>query len=175
MRTLYTIGYEGTDIQRFIDTLVAVGVETVADVRAVPISRKKGFSKHKLSAALADRGIAYRHFPELGDPKPGRDAAKSGRMSEFESIYRSHLRSAAAIDGLIALRALAGESATCLLCFERDPKSCHRSLIARELHSCDMASFDLFGDEPNRYVRNAHALPSGRARQSDPAPQPALR
>ncbi|WP_372425042.1 DUF488 domain-containing protein [Salinarimonas chemoclinalis] len=175
MHTLFTIGYEGTDIDRFIETLIIVGIETVADVRAVPVSRKKGFSKNKLCIALAERGIAYRHFPELGDPKPGREAARSGRMCEFESIYRAHLGTAGAIEGLRALRSLASCTATCLLCFERDPRNCHRSMIAHELRSCNISSFDLFGDEPNRYVRHAHALPSGRARESDSAPQPQIR
>jgi uncharacterized protein (DUF488 family) len=46
MTTLYTIGYEGTDIDRFVATLKAVGVQLLADVRALPLSRKRGFSKN---------------------------------------------------------------------------------------------------------------------------------
>jgi uncharacterized protein (DUF488 family) len=45
MTQIYTIGYEGTDIERFVRTLKIVGVEQPVDVRAVPLSRKKGFSK----------------------------------------------------------------------------------------------------------------------------------
>jgi hypothetical protein len=41
MTTLYTIGYEGTDIDRFVATLKAVGVHLLADVRALPLSRKR--------------------------------------------------------------------------------------------------------------------------------------
>jgi hypothetical protein len=49
-KTLYTIGYEGADVDRFLATLADAGVATVADVRAVALSRKKGFSKNQLRA-----------------------------------------------------------------------------------------------------------------------------
>src|SRR6476660_5008483 len=89
--TVYTIGYEGTDIERFIATLKAVGVKTLADVRAVALSRKKGFSKSALRARLEDEGIGYSHFVELGDPKPGREAARAGRYEAFRKVYTRHL------------------------------------------------------------------------------------
>jgi uncharacterized protein (DUF488 family) len=41
MTIIYTLGYEGTDVQQFITTLLRAGVKVVADVRAVPLSRKK--------------------------------------------------------------------------------------------------------------------------------------
>src|SRR5690606_1075350 len=78
MSVVYTIGYEGTDINRFVATLKAAAVKRVADVRAVALSRKKGFSKKSLSARLEAEGIEYLHFIDLGDPKPGREAAKAG-------------------------------------------------------------------------------------------------
>ena len=92
MPRLFTIGYEGTDIDRFVETLKIVGVEVVADVRAVALSRKKGFSKSALSARLMADGMEYLHFVELGDPKPGRDAARAGLYDEFRKIYRRHLK-----------------------------------------------------------------------------------
>ena len=80
MSVLFTVGYEGTDIERFVKTLKAVGIRRLADVRAVAVSRKPGFSKRRLSDRLADEVIEYIHFVELGDPKPGRDAARSGKL-----------------------------------------------------------------------------------------------
>ena len=62
MSVVFTVGYEGTDIDRFVRTLKAAGVERLADVRAVAASRKAGFSKTKLSARLADEGIEYFAF-----------------------------------------------------------------------------------------------------------------
>lgn len=91
MKTVYTIGYEGTDIERFVKTLTAVGIEAVADVRAVPLSRKKGFSKNALQEHLEKAGIKYLAMQQLGDPKEGREAAKAGDYDRFRSIYSGHV------------------------------------------------------------------------------------
>lgn len=149
--TVYTIGYEGTDIDRFVATLKAVGVNLVADVRAVAISRKKGFSKTALRSRLALEGIGYQHFVALGDPKPGRDAARAGRHAEFARIYSSHIRGAEAMQALDLLGLVACDQVTCLLCFERDPKDCHRSIVAMKLQRQGLDCFNLYGDMPRRY------------------------
>ena len=133
MGMIFTIGYEGMDIDRFVRTLKVSGVRQVADVRAVAVSRKPGFSKKRLDARLAAEGIRYRHFVSLGDPKPGREAARAGNFEAFRAIYGTHLDSAPAQDGLRCLAAAVREAPTCLLCFERDPKTCHRSLVAQEV------------------------------------------
>jgi uncharacterized protein (DUF488 family) len=162
MSVVYTIGYEGTDIDRFVATLKAVGVRRLADVRALPLSRKKGFSKNKLAERLVAEGIAYLPFRQLGDPKPGRDAARAGQYDKFRAIYGAHLESQEARDSLDELLTVADEEPTCLLCFERDPETCHRSIVAREL---GLQVFDLYGDDPDRYVRNAAAVPRHNPRQ----------
>jgi uncharacterized protein (DUF488 family) len=159
MQYLYTIGYEGTDIELFVSTLKAVGVQRLADVRAVPLSRKRGFSKRSLSARLEAEGIEYLPFQPLGDPKPGRDAARAGRYDLFRAIYTKHLDSEDAKSSLRTLAAAAEERATCLLCFERDPATCHRSIVAQQLTDYGFEVFDLFGDRPEKYGRNAHRLP----------------
>lgn len=160
MPVVYTIGYEGTDIDRFVATLSAVGVMRIADVRAVPISRKPGFSKKKLAERLELEGIGYTHFQALGDPKPGREAARAGQYSTFRDIYTSHLNTDDAQASLRELTATAGETPTCLLCFERDPLTCHRSIVAEEmLKRAEFEVFDLFGDDPERYVRHSYKLP----------------
>jgi len=160
MRVVYTIGYEGTDIDRFVASLKAVGVERVADVRAVALSRKKGFSKKSLAARLEAEGIEYFHFIDLGDPKPGREAARAGLFDKFRAIYSAHLDSDDAQSSLKELLAVAGEKPTCLLCFERDPVTCHRSIVAEVMADVNgFEVFDLYGDDPERYVRNASRLP----------------
>ena len=133
MSVLFTVGYEGTDIERFVRTLKAVGVRQLADVRAVPVSRKAGFSKKKLAARLAEEGIEYFHFVSLGDPKPGRDAARAGQHDLFRSIYGAHIQTDHAQDALRDLADTVQAAATCLLCFERDPEACHRTILAHEV------------------------------------------
>ncbi|CCD96431.1 conserved hypothetical protein, DUF1130 [Bradyrhizobium sp. ORS 375] len=170
MTTLYTIGYEGTDIDRFVATLKSVKVQVLADVRAVPISRKKGFSKTKLRDRLEQEGIRYIHLAPLGDPKPGRDAARAGHLAQFREIYSRHLAQSAPQQSLQELANLVSEQATCLMCFERDPGGCHRLIVANALPT-QVTMFHLFGDEPDRYVRNASKLPSSRSGQGAAAAQ----
>lgn len=161
MRNIYTIGYEGTDIDRLVATLKAVGVKVLADVRAVAISRKKGFSKNSLRARLEAEGISYFHFVDLGDPKPGREAARAGKYDVFRKIYNDHLTTAASQAALSALREMCLVQSTCLLCFERDPITCHRSIVADCLKVKGSEVFDLFGDAPSRYdnfkIKKSHS------------------
>jgi uncharacterized protein (DUF488 family) len=159
MKTVYTIGYEGTDIVRFVKTLTAVGVEAVADVRAVPLSRKKGFSKNSLRDHLENAGIKYLPMKELGDPKEGREAAKSGDYDRFRTIYTAHVDQPESVAAIEKLAATSQELAVCLLCFERDPKTCHRYIVGERMGAFGYEMQHLFGDDPARYVRHQDKLP----------------
>ncbi|MCH8239631.1 MAG: DUF488 domain-containing protein [Proteobacteria bacterium] len=136
---LYTIGYEGSVIEAFITTLQNAGVSVLVDVRDLPISRKPGFSKKKLEAALNPVGIKYVHFKGLGNPKNGRLAARSGNTTLFHHIYAEKLESDVACDDLRRVAKLIETEVPCLLCFEKDHKSCHRDQVANKL----MESIDL--------------------------------
>ena len=133
MKTVYTIGYEGADLAAFLFTLRLAGIETLVDVRDRPLSRKRGFSKSALGAALSTVGISYLHMPALGDPKPGREAARRGDYRLFREIFGRQMASAPAQEALAALEELARRKNICLLCFERDPRHCHRGIIADHL------------------------------------------
>ena len=159
MKTVYTIGYEGTDIERFVKTLTTVGIEVVADVRAVPLSRKKGFSKNSLRDYLESVGIKYLPMQELGDPKEGREAAKSGDYDRFRTIYSAHVDLPDAVAAIEKLAVTSQEQAVCLLCFERDPKTCHRYIVGERMGAFGYEMLHLFGDDPSRYVRHQDKLP----------------
>lgn len=169
MPSLYTIGYQGSDIDRFLTTLRSVGIETLADVREIPLSRKKGFSKTSLANALDDCGIEYLHFRDLGDPKPGRDAARSGRHDEFVKIYSKHLRSEPAQEALNSLLKVASEKITCMLCFERCATGCHRSIIADEAVRLGFNVYNLVADRSDKYSSNDFKIPGHRSYQGLPA------
>ena len=132
-RELLTVGYQGTVSAALIRHLVEQGTECVIDVRAIPMSRKAGFSKRILAASLAASGIGYAHLPGLGTPKPGRDAARRGDRLGLERIYGAHLRTETALAALDTALELAGRRTSCLLCFEADPGCCHRRLVAERL------------------------------------------
>jgi uncharacterized protein (DUF488 family) len=132
---LYTAGYEGRVQNDLLDVLEANGVQVLLDVRAVPMSRKPGFSKRILGASAEARGIRYCHIPALGTPKPGRQAARAGRADEMAAIFNAHMEGHAAQSGLTEATRLATSHATCLLCFERDPHFCHRRIVADMIQS----------------------------------------
>ena len=130
---LFTIGYEGDRQPEVIVRLKAAGVKTLADVRAVASSRVAGFSKSLLASSLAEAGIEYVHLRALGTPKPGRDAARAGRIGEMREIYEDHLATPEAEAEYARLRVIAGERPTALLCFEADHEGCHRSVLSERL------------------------------------------
>jgi len=146
VKVLFTIGYEGLDSERLIAALRDAQVGTLADVRAVANSRKRGFSKNALRISLEDAGISYAHARSLGTPKAGREAARGHDAALMRRIYCEAVLDTA--DGGLALDALAGmaEAApTCLLCFERDPERCHRRVLAERLEARGFTTVDLFG------------------------------
>ncbi len=127
--TIYTIGYEGATVAEVIAALTTAGVERVIDVRQLPLSRRPGFSKSSLAAALAEHGIDYVHLKALGTPKPGRDAAKKGDRATLEAVYAGQLELPEAQAQAARMRELAAEKVSALLCFERAPEMCHRTLL----------------------------------------------
>jgi uncharacterized protein (DUF488 family) len=128
---LFTIGYESATMAEFLDALKAAGVKRVIDVRAVPNSRRPGFSKTPLRNALAEEGIEYVHLKPLGTPAEGREAARAGRVDDLKRIYAAQLDLPEAIVAAEQMRELAAEKPSALLCYERDPAACHRTLLWR--------------------------------------------
>ena len=143
MPKVWTIGYEQTTVDAFLASLTAAGVEVVADVRAIAASRRPGFSKTALAANLASVGIDYVHYRALGTPTEGRAAARAGNHAALEKIYAGQLELPEAIMAGAQLAALAGEKCTALLCYEREPACCHRTLL-REAVLGVFETVDLF-------------------------------
>jgi uncharacterized protein (DUF488 family) len=133
MPVIYTIGYEGTSLPEFLTRLASNQIELVIDVRELPLSRRKGFSKRAISCELARVGVDYVHLKSLGDPKEGRMAAREGREAEFRRIFGKHMRSDEAQKGLAVCAELAAVKRSALLCFERCHDCCHRSIVADNL------------------------------------------
>lgn len=133
IRRVFTIGYEGADPERFRTALLGAGVALLADVRAVALSRKRGFSKTALREGLESSGIGYLHLVALGTPKEGRAAARAGDAGTLRRIYCEALRTEAAGAALENLASLASAEPVCLMCFERDPEHCHRRIIGERL------------------------------------------
>jgi uncharacterized protein (DUF488 family) len=124
-----TIGYEGSDLDDFIAVLRHAAIDILIDVRDIPLSRKKGFSKNSLKTALEQAGIAYQHLKVLGDPKPGRDAARAGNIARFRQIFSAHIANAEAQIAMENIIDQAQSKKVCLMCFERSHYCCHRNIL----------------------------------------------
>ena len=140
---IFTIGYEATTMGDFLSALEKAGVERVIDVRALPLSWRPGFSKSPLRAALAEAEIDYVHLKALGTPAAGREAARKGRHEELKRIYAGQLELPEAIAQGAQMLELAREKPSALLCYERDPASCHRTLLLAAI-AADAEVVDLF-------------------------------
>lgn len=126
---IFTIGYEKVTQAELIAALAAAGVKRLIDVRAVPLSRRPGFSKNVLRDGLAEQGIDYVHLKALGTPPEGREAARKGKHDVLARVYAGQLELPEAMAQAGQMLALAGEMPSALLCFEREPAGCHRSLL----------------------------------------------
>ncbi|AEG00657.1 DUF488 family protein [Methylomonas methanica] len=126
---IYTIGYEGIDLDAFMALLKTYNIETVIDIREFPGSRKPGFSKTALSNALNLSGIEYLHLVELGCPKLVRERYKQD--NNWQSYKKSFLEYLPTQEQAIATVAEIATYSNCaLLCYEADYRFCHRSLVA---------------------------------------------
>lgn len=128
-----TIGYEGSSLNDFVATLLAGDIDVLVDIRDRAQSRRPGFSKTALSEAVTQKGIDYIHVKALGDPKEGRDAARAGLIDEFKKIFSDVLAGEPAKAALRQIEELAQSKKICLMCYERDPRYCHRKIVAEQL------------------------------------------
>lgn len=126
---MYTIGYEGLGIDEFMSMLAEHDIDTVVDVREMPLSRKPGFSKKALEAVLNLSGREYVHMVALGCPRPIRDRYREdGNWKRYTEGFLKYLATQG--DAIADLAALAATSNCALLCYEADPNFCHRSMVA---------------------------------------------
>jgi uncharacterized protein (DUF488 family) len=138
---LFTIGYEKASQAEVLAALARAGVRTLIDVRDRPQSRRAGFSKRQLQAAVEEGGRGYVHLKALGTPPEGREANRRREWERFWPIVEAQLASAEAAFDLARAAAIAAEAPACLLCYESDWHICHRRRVAELLH--DRHGFDI--------------------------------
>ena len=127
---IYTVGYEGLESEEFLWQLRRARVRVVVDVRDVPLSRKRGFSKTALAQTLSCAEIDYQHVRSLGCPKPIRDQYRADRnWNAYTIAFMKHLRQQT--QAVSELAGLCEERAAALLCYEADAGLCHRTYVAR--------------------------------------------
>jgi uncharacterized protein (DUF488 family) len=156
LKKLMTIGYEGASVEDFLATLQAAGVSTLLDIREIAASRRRGFAKTALRANLESIGIAYRHEPKLGSPRPIRHRLRE--TGSFERFFLDFDRYLGTQQDL--LKQLSGELAgsVVLLCYERDHQECHRRSVAAAFSEITGLKPKHMGVQPHDTVQaRAHA------------------
>jgi uncharacterized protein (DUF488 family) len=147
VRTLATIGVYGWTLEAFLDALGGAGVALVLDVRQRRGVRGPEYAwanAQRLQAVLAGAGIGYRHHRELAPTTELRqlqyredERVGVGKRSRTELAPEYRERYLREILGQVDLSPIVEEmppdAASALLCVERDPEACHRSLIAERL------------------------------------------
>jgi uncharacterized protein (DUF488 family) len=132
-----TIGHSNHPIERFVDLLKAGGVEAVVDVRSMPYSRRfPQFGRERLAQSLSAAGILYRYEGTAlgGKPKDGAGYDALAERADFKD----------ALDRLIASST---DTTLCLMCAEKEPLDCHRTvLVSRRLAERGMAIEHLLAD-----------------------------
>lgn len=166
---LYTVGYEGLDIDEFVEGLRKKRVKTIADLRKNPLSRKPGFSKKRLAAALESVGIQYVHYSGLGVPSEWRRQARAGLISRDE-MFRRYERQVLPEhqDELAAVEEGIQKSGYTILCYEADASDCHRRSVADEIQKrlgTKVEVVNLRIPKPNLSLRTHPVQPS---KGSDP-------
>ena len=141
---LFTIGYEGKDIEEYVQVLEENMVKVVVDVRRNPISRKYGFSKTRMREMLASEGIDYMHLPKLGIESVRRRSLKT--RADYNALflwYENEVldKEEVALGEIIELISL--DKRVALTCFEADPTFCHRSKISEKISEIASASLKL--------------------------------
>ncbi|KYG69997.1 DUF488 family protein [Bdellovibrio bacteriovorus] len=131
---IFTVGYEGCDIDEFTEGLKEKGVTHVVDIRKNPLSRKRGFSKKKLAEELAKKEIAYTHMPGLGVPTLWRKQAKTHLITR-EKMFRDYVKKVLPKqqEEILELLKLGKKKGLTLLCYESDASDCHRRYVAEEM------------------------------------------
>lgn len=133
---VFSLGYQLRTVDEFVGVLREAGVGVVIDVREVPWSRKKGFSKVSLKEALAESGISYEHAKFAGNPKEIRRAAVS--HGDCLVSYAAYLDVRPdVVDSLVSLVSghLDSGRSVCLVCYERHPHDCHRFTLTERLRA----------------------------------------
>jgi len=131
--TLFTIGHSDHDLPRFLSLLTKHGIDVVADVRSQPYSRFHAqFNREILAENLNRAGMKYVFLGrELGARRVERESYQN-RQARYDLVRRLP----AFNDGLIRLRSEMESNKVAILCAEKDPITCHRTiLICRHLRA----------------------------------------
>ncbi|SFE55913.1 Uncharacterized conserved protein, DUF488 family [Thermophagus xiamenensis] len=131
---MFTIGYEGISLEKYLLKLIENGVKLLVDVRRNPLSMKFGFSKSLLQRYCHCVGIDYIHLPEVGIASEYRRNLESKEDYEhLFAFYRETTLNETRQTQIQILELLKKYQRIALTCFEADACRCHRSHLAEAI------------------------------------------
>jgi uncharacterized protein (DUF488 family) len=141
---LFTIGYEGKSLERFLNLLIQNEIDILVDVRNNPISRKFGFSKEKLKSFCEKLFIEYVHLPQLGIPPEYRKHRSYIDLQKlFDFYYKNILLKNIDVIYNILFYLKNENKRLAVMCFERDVNFCHRKFITNEIEQISKNSIKI--------------------------------
>ena len=149
---VFTVGHSTLSIEDFAALLAAYGIETVADIRTVPRSRRNPqFNADALPQALAAHGVAYVGLPGLGGlRKTSKDSPNTGWRNDSFRGYADYMQTPAFNEALDSLMDLARHKRVAIMCAEAVPWRCHRSLVADALEVRGIPTVEILSKTSHR-------------------------
>ncbi len=131
-RAIYTTGYEGLQVDKFLNLLLKNGIEQVIDVRRNPTSRRYGYHKSTLLSLCQKITLGYEHFCELGIT--GKDRANLNTSSDYDRVFNKYEKETLSNQSLVdSVIKLITAKPSVIICSEKNPAYCHRTILAKRL------------------------------------------
>lgn len=130
---VFTAGYEGLQVDGFLNLLVQEGIQSLVDVRSNPIARRFGFHRGTLSKLCSLLGIQYTHVPTLGIRSELRQSLET--QADYDQLFESYKQSTLVEqrEWVESVSESVSSQSTVLVCMESCPTRCHRSRLADEV------------------------------------------
>jgi len=128
----FLIGYEGRDIDEFLNILIQNNIEILVDIRANPHSMKFNFIGTRIKKFIEKVGIQYKSIPELGIESEKRKQLNT--KSDYIELFLQYRKGLEAkTEFLNEIIRLGKKYRIALMCFEKDPNFCHRGQVGEVL------------------------------------------
>ncbi|MBE2228563.1 MAG: DUF488 family protein [Ignavibacteria bacterium] len=141
---LFTIGYEGNSIEKYLNKLILNDIKILIDVRRNPISMKYGFSKNQLKNYCNRLNILYLHFPQLGIESSKRTSLKT--QDDYDLLFKEYENCMLPqnIDKLEEIIKLVNmHNSVAITCFEAFHGQCHRGKISQTISTMPNCNFEV--------------------------------
>ncbi|VVB91277.1 Uncharacterised protein [uncultured archaeon] len=127
---VFTVGYEGRDIDSFLNILIKNEIDLLIDVRKNPFSMNFSFTKEKLKNYLGKTGIEYLHIPELGIDGELRENLFT--INDYQDLFKQYKATTLVQqhEQVLQIIKLSEKRRVALMCFEANINMCHRGIIA---------------------------------------------